>query len=101
MTAGDYNFAGCKVLADTDEARTKPVSESSGFKLNQLTLTIDPLTIVFIKLNRKVTDYPGNKKITKWDLPPPSLLSGGEQAPKIALNLELSYCLIQFFGHIG
>lgn len=60
LTLGDYNFSGGKVLVDNDEAGVKPVAERSGFQLTRDKLTIDPLTTVVIKLDRKATDAPGN-----------------------------------------
>jgi len=60
LTLGDYNFSGGKVLVDSDEAGAKPVSEKSGFRLSRDTLTIDPLTTIVIKLDRRATDSPAD-----------------------------------------
>lgn len=60
LTLGDYNLTGGTVLVDNDEAGTKPVSERSGFQLTRDKLTVDPLTTIVIKLDRKATEAPGN-----------------------------------------
>ncbi|WP_342542123.1 pullulanase [Paenisporosarcina sp. FSL H8-0542] len=60
LTLGDYDFTGGVVLVDNDEAGTHPVSKKSGFSLSNQNMTIDPLTTVVIKLDRKATEEPKN-----------------------------------------
>lgn len=60
LTLGDYNFTGGTILVDNDEAGVKPVAERSGFQLTRDKLTVDPLTTIVIKLDRKATEAPGN-----------------------------------------
>ncbi|MGV2939657.1 pullulanase [Mesobacillus sp. LC4] len=62
LTLGDYNFADGEVLVDSDEAGAKPVVELSGVELTDETITIDPLTTVVIKLDRKATDSPSEEE---------------------------------------
>ncbi|WP_272508321.1 pullulanase [Paenisporosarcina quisquiliarum] len=60
LTLGEYDFSDGVVLVDNDEAGTHPVSKKTGFSLTKETMTIDPLTTVVIKLNRKATEEPKN-----------------------------------------
>ena len=63
------------ILVDNDEAGTKKVSKESGFTLSKDSLSIDPLTTIVIKLDRKATEEPkghgkGKGKPTKPTKPP-------------------------------
>ena len=58
LTLGKYDFSDGVILVDNDEAGTKKVSKESGFTLSKDTLTIDPLTTIVIKLDRKATEEP-------------------------------------------
>ncbi|MBT2661723.1 pullulanase [Bacillus sp. ISL-45] len=71
LTLGDYNFTGGKVLVDSDEAGVKPVSEKSGFSLSRDKLTMDPLTTIVIKLDRKATESPADNGGTNPNPPAP------------------------------
>jgi pullulanase len=51
LSIGDYDLRGAKMLIDNDEAGAKPVEERSGLKKD--TLTIDPLTTLVIKVDKK------------------------------------------------
>ena len=53
LTLGDYDFSKGVVVVDNDEAGTKPVSKKSGIDLSKTTLTLDPLTTVVIKVDKK------------------------------------------------
>ncbi|HSO59075.1 MAG TPA: S-layer homology domain-containing protein, partial [Paenisporosarcina sp.] len=58
LTLGEYNFSDGVILVDNDEAGTKKVSKESGFTLSKDALTIEPLTTIVIKLDRKATEEP-------------------------------------------
>ncbi len=65
LTLGEYDFSDGMILVDNDEAGTKAVSKKSGFTLTKNTLTIEPLTTVVIKLDRKATEEPVKDKKSK------------------------------------
>ncbi len=61
LTLGDYDFSDGVVLVDNDEAGRKKVKSQSGFTMTDDTMTINPLTTVVIKLDRKATEEPAGK----------------------------------------
>ncbi|MBT2644600.1 pullulanase [Bacillus sp. ISL-41] len=53
LTLENLDFSKAKVLVDNDEAGKTPVSKPTGFKLSNGKLTLDPLTTVVIKVDKK------------------------------------------------
>ncbi|TMU83470.1 pullulanase [Bacillus sp. BHET2] len=53
LSIGEYDFSKGKVVVDNDEAGTTTVSKKSGFSITKDTLTLDPLTTVVIKVDKK------------------------------------------------
>lgn len=66
LSVGDYDFSKGKVVVDNDEAGTKPVSKKSGFSLTKDTLTLDPLTTVVIKVEKRDVGTGPLSRILNW-----------------------------------